>query len=214
LRQFGVRKEDLVKIDYRGMGWPGYMRLQLRSGKELVVKYNRGWNAYWNVFSPHFFTPLACLVCSDQSNELADVSIGDAWFQELVNRGMGESIIISRTTFAEELLANAENKGNLFLQNVSADKVKASQRFGLIFKKRDLPHRFSFFRVLGEIRLASILTKRSFSYMSLIAGFFPYLSYRLSSNSCSRHLLCYVPLSLFRLYFGFFRVVIYLTLRE
>jgi len=211
LSKLGVRKEDVISIDYRGKGWPGSMHIRVKDGRELVVQFYRGWNAYWNIFSPCFFTPWCCLMCEDQFNELADVSVGDAWLPGLVERGLGKSVIIVRTAVAENLFKNVENNGILSVKFISPSLVKQSQAFSLKFKKEQLSGRLSFFRLLGK-RTTNIKTKHDFHhFLDIIGAFLPYVSYVLSSKRCFRSWLKWVPLPLFRLYFGLFRVLFYLS---
>lgn len=211
LEKFRIKKDDVTRIDYRGCGWPGFMSIQLVDGRNLNVRFNRGWNAYWNVFSPFFFTPLRCMMCSDQFNELADVSVGDAWLPELMGSSLGESVLITRTPVAEEMLALMRNSEVLSLNAISPSKVKESQAFGLNFKKKNLSGRLSFLKMLGNRTPKMNPMLYSSKLLAFTGALLSYLSFHVSSKKRLRSLLLYVPLPLFRLYFGLFKCTFLLS---
>ena len=214
LMRFGVRKNDVVKLDYRGKGLPGSMSIQLKDGRNLSVRFIRGWKAYWNVFSSFFFTPLRCMMCPDQSNELADVSVGDAWLPELKRARLGESVLVARTPIAEEMLALMKKRRVLLLRVVSPSKVKESQAFSLNFKKQHLAGRLSFLRMLGYITPDISPIGDSSGFLTFLDAVFSYFSFYVSSSKFLRSLLIYFPLPLFRLYFGVFKCISLLSKRR
>src|SRR5699024_5729330 len=50
------------------------------------------------------FKANACDFCNDVTTELADISLGDAWLDEYKMDGLGNSIIITRSTIANEII--------------------------------------------------------------------------------------------------------------
>jgi len=206
LKKFQIRKEDVAGIDYRGCGWPGFMSIRLRDGQDLKFRFNRGWNAYWNAFSPFFFTPFRCLMCPDQFNELSDISVGDAWLPELLSNNHGESVIISRTEIAEETLNKMKADAALSFEPISPSKAKESQAFSLNFKKKNLSRRLSLFSMLGKKTPKINPNPRSSNFLGQVKAFLVYTSFRVSSHARLRSLLVHVPLPLFRLYFALFKI--------
>jgi len=214
LSKLGLRADDVAVLNYRGGGWPGSMQIQLKNGQRLNVRFVRGWNAYWNIFSPFFFTPMRCLMCSDLFNELADVSVGDAWLPEFKREKMGKSIIIVRTKMVEEILKNMQNVSKLTLTKVSPNKVKESQAFSLNFKKENLFSRLFFLTKFG-LKVPKINNVRSpFAFWGFVGTFFVYWSVLFSKKKRFRNFLLYVPLPVFRLYFGLFKCIHMLSRQE
>jgi coenzyme F420 hydrogenase subunit beta len=213
LRKFGVDRGQVAKLDYRGRGWPGCMSIQLKGGRDLRMRFVRGWNAYWNVFSGFFFAPLRCLMCPDHFNELSDVSIGDAWLPELRGSKFGEAVLVTRTAFAEELVASMKRGGVLSLKAVSPRKVKESQAFSLNFKKAGLAGRLALLRKFGRNTPVICPKPGSSGFLASVDGFLSYLSFLVSSSRRLRLLLAYVPLPLFRVYFGLFKCSFLLSQR-
>lgn len=207
LERLGVRRADVTRLYYRGNSWPDSMRVETKDNQTIGLRYNRSWNAYWNVFSPFFFTPLRCLMCPDQFNELADISVGDAWLSELKDRDRGESLIIARTAAGEELLRNAQRDGFLFIEGISPEKVKESQAFNVSFKKKHYARRLRFLYGIGQNVPRVRPLPSSAGSSALIGAVVAYVSYRISSNRRLRSFLVSVPLPVFRLYFALFRCV-------
>ena len=207
LAKLGVNWKNVAELNYRGCGWPGSMFVRLKNGRSLNVQFVRGWNAYWNIFSPFFFTPLRCLMCSDLFNELADVSVGDAWLPEFKHENPGESVIVSRTKIGEEILASMERGSKLSLIKVHSSKVKQSQAFSLNFKKENLSRRLMLLTMFGK-RTPKINSVQSSSFFwGFLGAFLAYLSFLFSSKRSFRKFLFYVPLPVFRLYFGLFKCI-------
>jgi len=213
LKKFRIRKDDVARIDYRGCGWPGFMSIKLKDGRSLKFRFNKGWNAYWNVFSPFFFTPLRCMMCPDQFNELADVSVGDAWLPELKG-SLGESVLITRTPIAEEMLASQKKSKVLSLKPITPSMVKESQAFSLNFKKQNLSGRLSLLRMVGNRTPNINPMPHSSGFLAFVDALLSYVSFYVSSNRRLRSFLLYVPLPLLRLYFGLFKCVSMLSIHS
>jgi hypothetical protein len=95
----------------------------------------------------------------------------------------------------------------LSLINVSAIKVKESQAFSLNFKKENFSGRILFLAKLGQKVPEIKPVKASSIYWGFISGFLAHLSFYFSTEKSLRKILFYVPLPLFRLYFGLFKCV-------
>jgi Na+/H+ antiporter NhaD/arsenite permease-like protein len=150
-------------------------------------------------------------MCSDLFNELADVSVGDAWLPEFKHENPGESVIVSRTKIGEEILASMERGSKLSLIKVHSSKVKQSQAFSLNFKEQNLSRRLMLLTMFGK-RTPKINSVQSSSFFwGFLGAFLAYLSFLFSSKRSFRKFLFYVPLPVFRLYFGLFKCVYLLS---
>ena len=109
LNRMSLKKEDIIKLDYRGEGWPGSMKICLKDG-QLLPDFYRG----WSLIGSDFFTPARCLMCCEQGNELADISFGDAW--GLADDSVGKSLVISRNKLGEDILQRAIVEGAIALK--------------------------------------------------------------------------------------------------
>lgn len=105
IRRYKLSNEDIINLDYRGQGWPGFMTIRLKEGRTRVVPYQK----YITFHELGFFTPLRCLMCPDFTGSLADISFADAWLPEVRKREkVGESLLLSRSETGEEMLQKAE----------------------------------------------------------------------------------------------------------
>ncbi|TXD48925.1 Coenzyme F420 hydrogenase/dehydrogenase, beta subunit C-terminal domain [Polaribacter sp. IC073] len=74
------------------------------------------------------FKANACDFCDDVTTELADISLGDAWLPEYKKDGLGNSIIITRNTIANELIEKGKLANLLTIDVVSKEKIIQSQK--------------------------------------------------------------------------------------
>lgn len=204
-RVLHVKVEDIFKLDYRGKGWPGGMTIKLRNGTEKLFPSD----FYLKYLHLPLFIPPACLFCSDETSELADISLGDAWLPELMDDNIGESIIMTRTKLGKEILQKAVSNGKLKTTKINSNKILVSQKAPLYFKKRRLKARISFMKILGEemLELRTKLIKPG--AIDYIAAIFTYLNLYISSRRSFQKILSYIPLPVLRLYRIMFSLINY-----
>jgi len=139
LQKYGIKMEDVVKLDYRGQGWPGSMAVYLHDGKAKLVPYQE----YIRFHELSFFTPSRCLLCCDLSAELADISFADAWLPKLkeVER-TGKSLLLTRSSKGEDLLQEAASKADIEIDimshvpsTIGGDGKKTTSQISLSFRR-------------------------------------------------------------------------------
>ena len=118
LRRLRIKKEQIVRIEYRGEGWPGNMTIEFQhpdvpGKRNLQIPYPKYWEGLDFLFHPH-----RCTLCDDRFNRLADLSCGDAWLPEYQNDTLGTSLIITRNEVGERLLTAACEKGYIQVKSV------------------------------------------------------------------------------------------------
>jgi len=209
LRKMGLVPEQVASIDYRGLGWPGCMLITQRGGSKTLIPYVGKWNAYWPVFSSFFFTPKRCLMCPDETNELADIALGDAWLPELRKERNGESIVIVRTKVGERILSLACSNDVIFLRPVDCNAVELSQAHPIKFKKTDFGSRLSMIQSAGmKIPSFSLDQNSSFSFFSFARNFVLFFNVKACENRFLKRFLVNVPFAIFRLYYGVYRLLL------
>ena len=131
LRSEGVKDPGEVEdLQYRAGEWPGFLQVKLRDGREYRLK-----KFYANYLTP-FFIVDRCLVCTDHSNEFADVSAADAWAPRYEERGQGWSLVYGRTPAGIELVERGRAAGVLELQDMDVDQALDMHSHMTDFKKR------------------------------------------------------------------------------
>lgn len=198
LHKAGVRKNDLVKFEYRSKewrGWPGDVLFRLKNGTEKFLRRE------YRTLSVSFFTPWRCKMCYDQLNEFADISLGDAFLPEvLMNCKEGMSILISRTEIGERALQEASRAGAIKVQKIPRSKVVQSQRGALFRKKKVLGERLVIARFLGksvpeyDVKLPK--PRRTKFFVAVL----DYMNTQIPYNPITFSVLKHVPLPLLRLY--------------
>jgi coenzyme F420 hydrogenase subunit beta len=132
LRNFRLNKEDILSFSYRTKGYPGSMHIQLKNGKQFHVNF---WDYYDTSFG-QFFTPPRCRLCIDFTCELADISFGDAFFEEAARQDkIGTGFVISRTEKGEKFLRSVPD---IKIDPIDVKIFDNSRDFNLIFKKSNL----------------------------------------------------------------------------
>lgn len=145
LRKLKLQSKDIVMLNYRGEGWAGKMSLRLRNNKTKTIPYP----AYWDGFGS-FFYPFRCTLCSDWTSEVADISFGDAWLPEIVERDkVGTSLIITRKEEGNSILQQMISQSKIELNEITPNKVAISQG-GILWKKRDLKARLTLSKLLDK----------------------------------------------------------------
>lgn len=196
LRRMRIDKLQVVKVSYRSQGWPGGFAVSLANGHKKFLPRS----TYWGCFFRHFFLNRRCTLCPDQTNELADVSVGDAWLQALQGRDKGESVIVTRTELGERAVRDAVRAGRIAAFQVSEATIVESQRSALNSKKRSLIARMRLTKWFGaEVpEFDSELGKpRSIAYLNALLT---YVTMMLSRQAWFVRLLENAPVRVLSLY--------------
>lgn len=131
LRSNGIESlEEVVALQYREGEWPGNLYIRTRSGQELRAR-----KFYYNYLIPFYITQ-GSLQAVDFTNELTDISVGDAWHPRFEAQGEGFSVVVARSAQAETLLQEMEAAGALVLEEISLAEALAMHAHMLDFKKR------------------------------------------------------------------------------
>ncbi len=129
LKQLKVKASEVKNIQYRGEGWPGYIKAIKKNGQIKITPYLEA----FKTFTLGFFTPERCFLCTDLTNELADISFGDSWIPKLMKNNNGVNFIITRTQVGQELINKV--KKDICYRPASPNLVIESKKIRLFFKK-------------------------------------------------------------------------------
>ena len=117
-----ISPAEVTRFVFRGKGWrgwPGDTLIEDRSGKSVWVGRER------RIAVKSFFTPVRCLLCWDELNSQADISVGDPW--GVGEDRAGESAILVRTETGAGLVAGAKTAGKLQVRPVPPQDIIAGQ---------------------------------------------------------------------------------------
>jgi len=197
LERMNIKREEVIKLDYRGEGWPGSMKICLKDRELLILLPD-----YWRFVGMDFFTPNRCLMCSDGVCELADISFGDAWLPELSDDRIGKSIIISRNEIGEQLLQAMKFKNKVEINKIGAKQVIQSQQNTLYFKKKNLNSRIKLLR--GHIKYNNVLKS---NILDFFLALYPCLNQYVASKQFFRKHLRNIPLKVIQVYSALFELI-------
>jgi len=139
LSKSGVDRKYIVNIEYRRKsdgGPPSDYRFRGTDnrgyGKEIPyhgLPYYLGKNAY--------FRQNSCNYCMDVFAETADACFMDAWLPAYSDNPRGTSLLVIRNKEINKLFQQGLSKGEICIENISAEQVIAGQR-GHVRRKREL----------------------------------------------------------------------------
>ncbi|RKY12277.1 MAG: hypothetical protein DRP65_01785 [Planctomycetota bacterium] len=134
LRKYGIRPSEVLEFTYRGQGWPSGLRFKTKSGRIIYLPNTK--SIWTDLFLSFVYSTPYCFCCTDQTNELADISFGDAWLSDILkNDRLGRSICIARSDLGLSILTKAFEEKAIHLLPISPEKVVESQGWPLYFKK-------------------------------------------------------------------------------
>ncbi len=131
LRSHGVTTEtEITELKFRAGQWPGHLEITLKDGRVLKAE-----KFHYNYLIPFFITN-GSLQLADFTNELTDISVGDAWSPNYENKGGGYSVLLGRNPRSVELLESMARKKILTLEEITIDDALDMHGHMLDFKKR------------------------------------------------------------------------------
>lgn len=113
---------EIVGLDYRAGNWPGSMMAMTEEGKFHFIASK---SAYGSFFSAANYRRDRCLMCTEFSAELADISMGDI-FQTAPDENPRLTAALVRTEIGEELVDGATRKGFIHMEPHDPDLIPGS----------------------------------------------------------------------------------------
>jgi coenzyme F420 hydrogenase subunit beta len=187
----GVKSiEEVAELKYREGEWPGYLQIKLQDGRLLKAE-----KFYYNYLIPFYITR-STLYAVDFTNELTDISVGDAWHPQYEALGEGFSVVVARSPQAAALLAEMQAAGAVSLEETTVQQALNMHGHMIDFKKRGTFIRLGWRQKRGRpvpdfgYRPAHIPLSRQLVEL-IISGIFGLCSTRLA-----RKLVEFVPIGL------------------
>lgn len=118
---------DLVRLRYRGEGWPGSFTAQDAAGATWSTSYDASWGAHLGKA-----VQWRCKICPDGVGESSDVTAGDLWRTDergypTFTEGDGTSALLARTPRGLDAVLRAIEAGVIVAEPVELDEVAAVQ---------------------------------------------------------------------------------------
>lgn len=125
----GYTLEDVAALRYRGGGWTGTAKMELKNGDSVKMQ----WVSLWKRYAGEAFRiPPACRICERHTGqEHADLSMGDPWgFVSPDKDSKGKTLVIVNTDAGRGYLKRAESVGAIVVEPLNyamAERIIASQ---------------------------------------------------------------------------------------
>jgi len=150
LKTYKMEGECISKFEYRGGEWPGRLLIEGKMPSNQQVKVSVPYPEYWrNAYE--FFFPYVCTLCTEGFNKLADVSIGDAWFQDSTKLHKNNvSLIITRTETGERIILDAFQNKIIQITPINAEDILKCQQGLIQFKFLTFRARVILYRILKK----------------------------------------------------------------
>lgn len=119
IESLNLRPEDIVRIEYRGNGWPGGFTAYLKDGEPKFIPSGKYWsNDLRN-------GPRLCSRCFEVG-AYADITVGDPWNLQLKDT-KGTSLVICRNNYSSRLVREASDLGYIEISDCSLEQLLKSQ---------------------------------------------------------------------------------------
>ncbi|HDG7825909.1 Coenzyme F420 hydrogenase/dehydrogenase, beta subunit C-terminal domain [Klebsiella sp. RHBSTW-00484] len=131
--EYRVKNPDSYALDYK-------FTCKDKFGERIHTVEMRSLGDMWGT---GLFKSNACDFCDDVTTELADISLGDAWFSPYDKDGLGNSVIIARTNIALEIIQLGIVSGELNVKQATLSQIKSSQQGSFNHRHKGLYYRIS-----------------------------------------------------------------------
>lgn len=133
--QYRVKNNDSFALDYK------FSCKDNQNGRiHMVDMLSLG-----DMWGTGLFKSNACDFCDDVMNELADISLGDAWIEPYDKSGSGNSVIVTRNLLAQSLINEGIENKELYLDNISIEQMISSQSGSFNHRHKGLYYRINRF---------------------------------------------------------------------
>lgn len=120
---------NIVSLQYRGKSLHGSMTILLHDGTTRKNPYAQN-------------CVQRCFLCPDGTVEWADISVCDPWYVASPEESDGNSLIIIRKDFVEEIFDNAIQNGYVVANKVSPKALYQAQLSLVVKRKANWPRLF------------------------------------------------------------------------
>lgn len=130
-RFIGIKKEDVLHMQYRGNGWPSGIQIQTIENKTLFFKnYTEPWAT---IHRSWLFRPRRCFYCKRDTGNNADISLADPWLKDyLDNDRIGNTLFNVNTELGANILKVMINNNLINYNTVDLNTYSAAQKNNIL----------------------------------------------------------------------------------
>ncbi len=157
-KMLGIKKQDIISMQYRGNGWPSGIQIHLKDG--TTIKRDN-WTHPWTIIhSSLLYRPKRCLYCPIKTVPYSDVNLADPWLKECEHDTIGNSIVIANSELGKHVMTLMISNNLVRSKKIDEDVYIRSQK-GTIKEKQSHKNRKEFNNII-------LFLSKSFLYMYLV----------------------------------------------
>lgn len=172
----GIKKEDVINMQYRGNGWPSGIQIWLKNGTRIFRdNYTEPWKT---LHSSRLYQPKRCFFCTFDTGRTADVSLADPWLDDYKQRDQeGNTLFLVNTTLGLMAIKHLRESNMITCKEINQDVYSVAQRNNLSKANYVHKNKKRLHRILKLINNSFI--QKVFSKDIFMMRFFLKLQYRL-----------------------------------
>lgn len=122
----GVKKEDVVNMQYRGNGWPSGIQIWLKDGTKLFKdNYTEPWVS---LHQSKLYAPKRCFFCTRDTGRNADISLADPWLESFKKEDKtGNTMFLTFSELGQTIVREMQQQDLLQLTETSYDDYAIAQ---------------------------------------------------------------------------------------
>ena len=91
----GIKKDDIINMQYRGNGWPSGIQIWLKNGNKI---YHDNYTEPWRtIHLSGLYRPKRCYYCKYDTGRNADITMADPWLDKYKNEKLGKTLFLVNT---------------------------------------------------------------------------------------------------------------------
>ena len=133
-----IRRNVVESLEYRGGRWPGGIRVTLKDGSVVPLHKGNIKDGAFN-FLNKLYAAERCLLCTDFSAELSDISVSDPWIRDEKGDYLlegGWSLVHIRTKKGNDVFTKIKMHKSIVSRKIDTSLVIKNNRSLTNYKKR------------------------------------------------------------------------------
>lgn len=123
----GIRKEDVVNMQYRGNGWPSGIQIWLKDG--TVIRKDNYTEPWVTMHSSQLYRQKKCFYCTRDTGREADIALADPWLKEYrENDHTGNTLFLVITNLGKQILESMHQEGAIHFTPSSYNDYAIAQK--------------------------------------------------------------------------------------
>jgi coenzyme F420-reducing hydrogenase beta subunit len=123
----GIKKENVVNMQYRGNGWPSGIQIWLKDGTKI---YHDNYTEPWKTLHASWlFRPTRCLFCAHDTSWTADMSLADPWIDDYKQQDrVGNTLFVMNTELGQKIIEQLKANNSLSYIEVNSKIYDSAQK--------------------------------------------------------------------------------------